>query len=370
MLEEFIAANRAAIIAQTRTRLASRQAPKATETQLAEGIPVFLDQVCDALRLARSSDVVDHKQIDQSAGEFGRDLFALGLTVRQVVHGYGDVCQTVTSLAVDKKEAIAADEFKTLNLCLDDATAAAVTEYGRRREQGITDSGTERLGILAHELRNLLNTATLSFDIIKGGQVAVGGSTGEVLSRSLTGLRDLLDLSLAGVRLDGPALHLDRISVGDLVAEVELGAQLQAQARGIDFKVTPVDSGVSVDGDLQILAAAISNLLQNAFKFTREHGSVSLKTRLTPDRVAFEVWDECGGLPPGKAEELFQPYVQRGSDRSGVGLGLAICLKAAKANEGELLVRDLPGKGCVFTLDLPRQKAERTSSKSPSGTTP
>jgi signal transduction histidine kinase len=142
---------------------------------------------------------------------------------------------------------------------------------------------------------------------------------------------------------------------------VELGAQLQAQARGIDLKVSPVAPGVTIDGDLQVLAAAISNLLQNAFKFTREHGSVSLKTRLTGDRVAFEVWDECGGLPPGKAEELFQPYVQRGSDRSGVGLGLAICLKAAKASRGELLGRDLPGKGCVFTLDLPRQAAAPAS---------
>jgi signal transduction histidine kinase len=355
MLDAFITANRDTIITRTRKRVSARETPRATQAELANGIPTFLDQLGDALRLAKSSDTIDHQQINESAGQNGRDLLRLGLTVQQVVHCYGDVCQAVSELAVEQKERIAADEFKTLNLCLDDATAAAVTEYAREHERNIADQGAERLGVLAHELRNLLNTATLSFDILKSGRVAVGGSTGLVLSRSLAGLRDLLDLSLADVRLDAAALRLDRISVGEFLEEVELGAQLQAQARGLEFTVAPVDREVTIDGDLQILAAAVSNLLQNAFKFTREHGHVSLTTRLTADRIAFDVEDECGGLPPGKAEELFRPFEQRGSDRSGVGLGLSICLKAAKANGGELRVRDLPGKGCVFTLDLPRK---------------
>ena len=112
---------------------------------------------------------------------------------------------------------------------------------------------------------------------------------------------------------------------------------------------------MTIEGDRQILAAAVSNLLHNAFKFTRKHGHVSLTARATADRVLFDIEDECGGLPPGKPEELFRPFEQRGTDRSGIGLGLSICLKAAKANAGEIHVRDLPGKGCVFTLDLPRK---------------
>jgi signal transduction histidine kinase len=148
---------------------------------------------------------------------------------------------------------------------------------------------------------------------------------------------------------------LERISVADFINEIEIGALIQAQARGINFTVTPVDRTVTIEGDRQILAAAISNLVQNAFKFTCKNGSVSLTTRTTVDRVLFEVEDECGGLPPGKIEELFHPFEQRGSDRSGLGLGLSICLKAAKANGGKLYARDVPGKGCVFTLDLPRK---------------
>jgi hypothetical protein len=66
-----------------------------------------------------------------------------------------------------------------------------------------------------------------------------------------------------------------------------------------------------------------------------------------------------GGLPPGKAEDLFQPYSQRGANRTG--LGLSIALKAVKAFHGEIYVRNLPDKGCIFTLDLPKKPPPPTS---------
>jgi signal transduction histidine kinase len=100
----------------------------------------------------------------------------------------------------------------------------------------------------------------------------------------------------------------------------------------------------------------MSNLLQNAFKFTPT-GTVVLSARATDERVFLEVADECGGLPAGKAAELFLPFTQRSADRSGLGLGLAIALRSARACGGELHVRDVPGYGCVFTIELPRQPA-------------
>ncbi len=76
---------------------------------------------------------------------------------------------------------------------------------------------------------------------------------------------------------------------------------------------------------------------------------------MTTNRVLIEVEDECGGLPSGDTEKLLQPFVQKGRDRTGLGLGLVICVKAAKMMAGQLHIRDMPGKGCVFTLDLPKQ---------------
>jgi hypothetical protein len=103
-----------------------------------------------------------------------------------------------------------------------------------------------------------------------------------------------------------------------------------------------------------MLASAVSNLLQNAFKFSRRDGSVSLTVTASGDRIRIEVEDECGGLPDGKIEELFLPFEQQSSDRAGLGLGLSISRRAVQANDGKLHVRNLAGKGCVFTIELPR----------------
>jgi signal transduction histidine kinase len=81
---------------------------------------------------------------------------------------------------------------------------------------------------------------------------------------------------------------------------------------------------------------------------------VSLVTSWTPDRVLIDVADECGGLPPGEVDAMFRPFEQRGKDRTGLGLGLTISRRSIEAEGGLLRVRDVPGVGCVFTVDLPR----------------
>ncbi len=354
MLANFIDANREAILSRARARVATRTSPTPSEEELVNGIPVFLSQLGDALRLARSTTQIDHVKLTASAERHGADLFRLGLSTGHVVQDYGDVCQVVTEIAVEQNMPISSEDFRLLNLCVDDAIAGAVTEYARQRERVLVTQGTARLGVLAHELRNLLSTATLAFESIKGGRVSAGGSTGMVLDRSLTGLRDLIDRSLADVRLDAGIEQVERISVAALIEEVEIGAALQAEARGLRFTAPLPPRDMWVNGDRQILVAALSNLVHNACKFTRKEGAITLSTEVTADRVRLSIEDECGGLPPGAVERLFHPFVQRGKDLTGVGLGLSICLKAAQASGGTIAVRDLPGKGCVFTLELPR----------------
>lgn len=355
MLYEFIQNNRAEILAQARQRVASRNETDPAALNLEKGLPIFLDQLGDALRLKEQTGTENQDPIVKTATRHGTDLWREGFTVRQVVQDYGDICQVVTTLAVERKAPVTTEEFRTLNLCLDDAIAEAVTAYGRQSEGSIRDEGTERLGVLVHEMRNLLNTAILSFESIKSGVVALNGSTGLMHGRSLLGLRNLIDRSFADVRIDSGLQNLERVAVAGVIEEVEITGSVQAQAKGIHFTVKLGEPTAIVEADRQILTAAVANLVQNALKFTRKKGHVWLTTSTTSDRVLIEVEDECGGLPPGKAEELFDTYAQRGRDRTGLGLGLSICLKAAKAMNGELRVRDMPGKGCVFTIDLPRQ---------------
>ena len=119
----------------------------------------------------------------------------------------------------------------------------------------------------------------------------------------------------------------------------------------------PIDDEVTIEGDRQVLAAVVINLLQNAFKFTRPRSTVTLRVGASAERVLIEVQDECGGLAGGNVNELFRPFEQRGADRTGLGLGLAFSRWGADANNGRIYARNLPDKGCVFTIDLPRVAA-------------
>jgi len=357
MLYEFIDVNHDEIVARCRRKVAERSIPPPTDREIDHGVPVFLGQLAEALRLGRTSD----PEIGRVAIQHGHDLQLQGFTVSQVVHDYGDVCQTITDLAVELDAPISTEDFRTLNGCLDNAIAGAVTEFGRRRNQSTLDletaRGSERLGFLAHELRNLANTAVVAFEVLKTGNVGITGSTGAVLDRSLKGMRTLIGRALDEVRsrsdIERPA-ELAPFLVSEFIQEIEDAAVLEARTRGVTLIVAPVETGVSIQADRSVLAAALENLLQNAFKFTRPHSTVTLRIVATLERVHIEVQDECGGLPRGEPDELFRTFEQRGPDRTGMGLGLAFSRWGVEVNDGRIYARSLPGQGCVFTIDLPR----------------
>ena len=354
MLYEFITLNRAEIISRCRAKVAARSIPPPSEAELNHGVPLFLDQLVELLQSGGSTGA-----IDKSAGQHGHDLLLKGFTISQVVHDYGDVCQTVTDLAVETKAPISTEDFRTLNRCLDEAIASAVTMYEREsrlwsaaKAQG---ADNERVGFLVHEMRNLVNTAVIAFEVLKSGNVGVGGSTGAVLDRTLVGLRELIARSLDEVRLMNAVKNRQRILVSDFMDHIGASATMEAGSRGLELIVSPVPEEVAVEADPQILAAVVGNLVQNAIKFTRPHSRVTLSVSVSGERVLIEVQDECGGLP-GEVEgkELVASFEQRGADRTGLGIGLTFSRWGAEANGGRLYAHNFPGVGCVFTVDLPR----------------
>jgi signal transduction histidine kinase len=372
VLHEFLTTNKADLIARCRIKVARRLAPKVAGTELAHGIPRFLDQLIKTLEVEQTSEPMRSRRVSGPAGGgtavseiaataalHGRELSEQGFTVDQVVHDYGDLCQAIADLAFERGVPIQVDEFRTLNRCLDNGIADAVTEYAFQRNSLVESNSVkalnERLGILAHELRNLLHTATLAVMAIKAGNVGATGATGALLDRSLIGMRNLIDRSLADVRITaGMPPRARLISLAEFVADVKISASLEAHARQCEFTVGEVDAGLGLDVDREMLFSAVGNLLQNAFKFTHRHTEVSLNAYAAADRIRIDVEDHCGGLPPGAAEEMFLPFKQSGEDRSGLGLGLAICRRSVEANNGVLKVRDVAGSGCVFTIELPR----------------
>lgn len=357
MLHEFIAVNRTEIIRRCRAKVASRSMPPPTEAESDHGVPLFLDQLSEALRLG----LLTSPEIGRSAVRHGHDLLHHGFSVSQVVHDYGDVCQAITELAVEMNAPISTEDFRALNRCLDDAIAGAVTEYGRERNQSGIDGesarGSERLGFFAHELRNLTNTAIMAFEVLKTGNVGVAGSTGTVLHRTLMASHALITRSLAEVRLAQGIQHRERFLIAGFIEDMASASTLEANARGVRLTVAPVEDGLAIEADRQLLEAVVANLLGNALKFTRPRTNVTLRAVASAGRVLIEVEDECGGLPGGDVDDLFRPFEQRGADRSGVGLGLPFSRWGAEANGGRLGARSLAGTGCVFTVDLPRVPA-------------
>jgi hypothetical protein len=181
---------------------AKRPAPRPSNMELLHGIPLFLEQLIKTLHHenacsfweshnagdSQTQQTATGSEIGKSAAKHGHELLRRGLTVDQVVHGYGDLCQAITELAVEQNVPVTVSEFHTLNRCLDNAIANAVTEYTRRRDLAVSDQGTqamnERLGSLAHELRDLLNSAMLAQKAIKSGNVGVAGTTGALVLRN------------------------------------------------------------------------------------------------------------------------------------------------------------------------------------------
>jgi hypothetical protein len=179
-LSQFIDGHRDELIGRCRAKVAKRSAPPPTKAEVDHGVPLFLEQLCEELRHGPSKT----PEISKSATMHGHDLLLQGFTISQVVHGYGDICQSVTDLAVELAAPINTEDFRTLNRCLDDAIAGAVTEYAH--EQDVTRDGE------SHELQKLTNTAITGFEAIRTGKVGVAGSTGAVVLRSLMGIRAAL----------------------------------------------------------------------------------------------------------------------------------------------------------------------------------
>jgi signal transduction histidine kinase len=362
MLHEFVTTNRDLIIARTREIVRERSWPSVGIGELEHGVPLFLTQLSETLQRESTSPVSRDEAIGATATRHGGDLLRMGFTVSQVVHDYGDICQAVTLLAIELNAPITVEEFNTLNRCLDTAIAEAVTEHARATAEKRSAEEVERLGHAAHELRDTLNTALLAFHMLKRGAVSINGSTGAILGRSLMTLREVIDSTLAEVRLSAGNQRRTRLSVVSFIDEIGAAGFLHSADRNTLFTVHQVDPTLHIDADPQLLGSAVMNLLHNAFKNTPPGGHIHLRARAENQRLIVEVEDECGGIPTTKGDPFQSFGDRRGLDRSGLGLGLSIARAAVRAHGGEISVRNMPGTGCVFVIDLPLAAEEVAAS--------
>jgi hypothetical protein len=203
MLHEFLTTNRQLLIARCRKKVAKRFEPTKSAAEIDHGVPLFLEQLVETLRAEQASGlrVADDSAptpaptpIGRAAALHGAELLRRGFSVDQVVHDYGDVCQSVTALADEQQSPISVDEFRTLNLCLDNAIADAVAAFGAAHSASMAraaESLQQRLVVYAGEQQRLIDVAIKSVLAIKTGSIGIAGATGTLLGQTLDELRSL-----------------------------------------------------------------------------------------------------------------------------------------------------------------------------------
>jgi signal transduction histidine kinase len=322
-----------------------------SRTELVDHMPRFIDELTAALH----PEALPLPQTSENAGEHGSQRLELGFNVGEVVREYGALHRCIIEIADESGLTITTHEQMIMARSLNSGIANAVSQYVAERDAELHRQMSEHLGFIAHEVRNPLSSAAMAFALLQKRELASGGRAVELLAKNLRQTSDVIDNALQHASLSmGVTPRREAVRVGQLLEEIVSDCAAEAQVKGIEVVVT-VAPDLALDADPRLLRSAIANLVRNGLKFSRPGSELNVRARRKEDagRVQIEVEDGCGGLPPGQVEELFRPLVRRGTDQSGFGLGLSIAHQAATAHNGTIAVRDLPGKGCVFTIDLP-----------------
>jgi signal transduction histidine kinase len=353
-LADFIEARREEITQEWVEQLFATDVPPSLEREdVINNLRDYLNELVRGLREDLGLHQHTHTAVPSTfAKGHGRQRFGLGYDIGSLAREYGLLRDVVFQLLEEHGVTPSLRELRVFSKYLINAIADAVSQYALERDEELRQMASRHMSFMAHELRNPLASARLAFEMLEKGKPARSRPS-QLLERSLLRLNELIDNSLVEARLRAmPAPNREPVELAELLHTIaeESGAELEA--RELQLRVE-APKGLMIRADRKLLYSLLSNLVRNAVKFTREGGTIHLRARLSGNRAIVDVEDECGGLPDNRMQTLFDPFVQVGKDRSGFGLGLAIARQAAEAHEGELRVHNLPGKGCVFVLDIP-----------------
>ena len=293
-----------------------------------------------------------------------------------------DIGQPIESV-IAQKELVdllrnSSDENQTVEITLPDgkvylATATPVLAEGQRvgrvcilrdvtRFKELDTLKSEFVSTVSHDLRSpltLIRGYTTMLEMVgqlndqQVGYVQKILSSVEIMSRLVT---NLLDLSRIGA---GIGLKLEQTTVSEIIEPVVTALSVQAAQKHIQVKVDIPTSLPRIEADPALMQQAIYNLVDNAIKFNRNEGIVSVSVQTRTDRVVFEIKDSGIGISPMDQARLFDKYYnspQPGSRESrSTGLGLAIVKSIAERHSGQVWVESQLGKGSTFFLSIPIQ---------------
>ncbi len=249
-------------------------------------------------------------------------------------------------------------------LTADLATKVQEAEAARGVAEEANRAKSRFLATMSHELRTPLNAIAGHADLLALG---IHGPLTEAQKQALLRIQrneqrllTLINDIISFAKLEAGQLRFQRksITVGDLLTDVQELVHGPAEAKGVDYQRLPVDPDLRVIADPEKAARILLNLVDNAVKFTDKGGQIMVGASADGGTVRIYVRDNGRGIPPGRLNSIFEPFVQvdqeHTRDKEGLGLGLAISRELARNMDGDIEVQSELGRGSTFTLVLPR----------------
>jgi signal transduction histidine kinase len=343
------------VIARWRAAVHGTLAPESMpRVELIDALPGFVREVIAALREDAglpSADLVPEES--ETAAEHGQQRLQLGFSLDAVVREYGALKDAIVATARDGGAEPTARELGVVFDSIVTGIAQAVTQYVQERDVELMRQANEHFAFVAHELRNPLSSSMLALHLLKTrGELPTESASVKALERGLRRTTELVEQTLRTARVaSGVELRREPTTLRALFDDVESGAVSEAETKGVELRVV-IESDRRIDVDVRLIRSALGNLLRNAVKYTA-CGNVELRGTVSTSHASMEVEDSCGGLPPGAVEQAFAPFIRMDARQDGFGLGLAIAKQAVDAHGGTIRVQNLPGKGCIFALEIP-----------------
>lgn len=356
MLHEILATKRDEVMRCWKASVQGTITPEAMHPmELIDHLPTFVGEIVSALRDDAGLPAPGPlPEASATAAEHGEQRLRLGFSLDQVVREYGALRNAIVATARDSGAQISFRELEVVADATITGIARAVTEYTQQRDAELLRHANEHFAFIAHEIRNPLSTAMTALAVMKQkGEIPSEGRAVRALERALRSTSELIDQTLKIARVSaGIELRRQPTTLKALFDEVEGAAVSDAEAKNIELRQV-IESDATIEIDVRLMQSALGNLVRNAVKYSAPGGHVVVRGSIANGRTTIEVEDACGGLPPGKVEEAFAPFVRLDDKQSGFGLGLAIAKQAVDAHGGSIRVQNLPGKGCIFVLELP-----------------
>jgi PAS domain S-box-containing protein len=249
-----------------------------------------------------------------------------------------------------------------LSLAADMARRAAiVVEHARlfHEAQQATKARDDVLAVVAHDLRNPLNTVTMAIGLMlentpvertqERRQVEIVRRAADRMNRMIQDLLDVKRIESGRLAIDAQAEEVDVI-INDMIE------MLRPLAVGSSIVLeSSVPEGLPpVLADSARIQQVLSNLVGNAVKFTPRDGRITVCAEQVGGEIRFAVIDTGPGIPPEQVPHIFGQFWQASSsDRRGIGLGLAIAKGIVEAHKGTIWVESHVGLGSTFYFTLP-----------------